>query len=108
MLSCNGLLKRREGGAYIEFDVEAPCSASCKRRAVSGESLILCYPSELGGTGVLESTAFSGLLKRLASGFVLSTLRQKKLIVYFHNRRCSARAYLDSRLSYCFALTCFS
>lgn len=117
----------------MEFDVEAPCSASCKRGAVSGKSSISCHPSELqGGAGVVESTIFSGLSKRPASGSVLSvrrltssasavealessspsrkigssTPRQKKLAVYFHNRRCSVRAYLDSRLSQRFVLTC--
>ena len=117
----------------MEFDVEAPYSASYKRGAVSGKSSISCHLSELqGGAGVIESTAFSGLLKRPTSGSILSarrltssasatealessspsrkirlsTPRQKKLAVYFHNRRCSIRAYLDSRLSHRFALTC--
>ena len=117
----------------MEFGVEAPCSASCERGAVSGEPSISCHLSELqGGAGVVESTAVSGLSKRPASASVPSARRltsstsasealespsasrtigssiprQKKLVVYFHNRRCSARAYLDSRLSYRFALPC--
>jgi len=116
----------------MEFDVEAPCSKSCKHGAVSGKSSISCHPSELqGGAGVVESTAFSGQSKRPASGSILSARRltssasaaealessspsrkigstphQKKLAVYFHNRRCSVSAYLDSRLSHRFVLTC--
>ena len=116
----------------MEFDVEA-CSASGKRGAVSGMSSTSCQLSELqGGAGVVESTAFSGLSKRPVSGSLLSarrltssasdaealeslspsrkigssTPRQKKQAVYFHNRRCSVRAYLDSRLSHRFVLTC--
>ena len=135
MLSCNGSLDRREEGVwgYMDFNVEAPCSASCKRGAVLGKSSISCHPSDLqGGAGVVESTAFSGLSKRPATGSVLSaqrltssasatealessspsrkigssTSRQKKLAVYFHDRRWSARAYLDSRLSHRNVLTC--
>jgi hypothetical protein len=71
MLSCNGSLERREGAAYMEFDVEAPSSASRKRGAVSGKSLISCHPSELGGAGVVESMAVSGLSKSPAPGSAL-------------------------------------
>jgi hypothetical protein len=113
----------------MEFDVETPCSASGKRGAVSGKSSISCHPSGLqGGAGVVESKVVSGLSKRptpgaaalsarrlmsltsaleaLESPIGSSTPRQKKLVVYFHNRRCGARAHLDSRPSYRFALTC--
>jgi hypothetical protein len=55
----------------MEFDVEAPCSAGRKRGAVSGKSLISCHLSGLGGAGVVESMAVSGLSKRPASGAVL-------------------------------------
>jgi len=133
MLSCNGSLKRRKGGACMEFDVKAPCSASRKCRAVLRESSISCHSSKLKeGAEVVESTAFSELSKRPASGSVLSAqrltsltsasealessslsrtigssiLRQKKLIIYFHNRSGSACAYLNSCLSYHFVLTC--
>lgn len=127
------LAREARKGACMEIDVEAPCSASRKRRAVSGDFSILCHPSELqGGARVVESTAFFGLSKRPASGSVLSARRltsstlasnvlessspsrtigsltppEKKLVVYFHYRRCSARAHVESRLSYRFALTC--
>jgi hypothetical protein len=82
---------------------------------------------------VVESMAVSGLSKRPAPGVAVlsarrltsstaapealespspcrtigsSAPRQKKLVVYFHNRRGSARAHLDSCRSYRFALTC--
>jgi hypothetical protein len=55
----------------MEFDCEAPCSASRKRGAVLGKSSISCHSSELGGAGGVESTAFSGLSKRPASGSML-------------------------------------
>ena len=42
----------------------------------------------------------------LQDNWIFYTASEKKLVVYFHNRRCSARAHLDSRLSYRFALTC--
>jgi len=42
----------------------------------------------------------------LQDNWIFYTASEKKKIVYFHNRRCSARAHLDSRLSYRFALTC--
>jgi hypothetical protein len=53
----------------MEFDVEAPCSASRKRGAVLGKSSISCHPSELqGGAGVVESMAVSRPSKRPAPG----------------------------------------
>jgi len=78
VLSWNGSPERREGGVRgrMEFDVEAPCSVSCKRGAVPGKALISCHPSELeGGVGVVESMAASGLSKRPASSFILSARR---------------------------------
>ena len=43
----------------MEFDVEAPCSASCKRGAVSGKSSISCHPSELQEGPELSSRRYS-------------------------------------------------
>ena len=59
----------------MESDVEGPCSANHKRGAVSGKSLISCHPSGLRGAGAVESTAFSGLSKRPAAGFILLARR---------------------------------
>jgi len=116
----------------MESDIEASCLVSHKYGAGLERLSISCYTLGLGGAEVVESMAFSGLLKRSMSSsvlsvrrLILSTLasellessspsrtiglsipRQKKMVVYFYNRTCSARAYLDSRLSYRFALTC--
>ncbi|KAE9382112.1 hypothetical protein N431DRAFT_17148 [Stipitochalara longipes BDJ] len=79
MLPCTGSLERceEEVGECMGFDVEAPFFVSCKRAAVSGTLSISCHLSELqAGAGVIESTAFSGLSKRLASGSILSVRRR--------------------------------
>ena len=116
----------------MEFDIEAPSSASRKRGAGWWRSSLSCHISGLRVAGAVESTAFSGLSKLRASGSVLSarglTLstsvlpalkssslsritgssrpRQQKLAAYFHNSKCNVCAYQDFRLSYRFVLTC--
>jgi hypothetical protein len=53
----------------VDFNIEAPCSASGKCGAVSGKSLIACHPLELqGGARVIELIAIFGLSKRPAPG----------------------------------------
>jgi len=65
----------------VEFDVEAPCSASGKRSAVSGKLSISCHPSELqGGAGVVGSMAVSRLSKRPAPG-VAATLSARRALL---------------------------
>jgi hypothetical protein len=55
----------------MEFDIEASCSASSKRGAVSGKSSISCYLLRLGRTGTIKSMVFSGLSNKPASSFAL-------------------------------------
>jgi hypothetical protein len=118
----------------MEFDVEAPCSASGNRRAVSWKSSISCHPSELqGGAGVVESMAVSGLSKSPAPGAVALSARRLTSLASASEALKSlspsgtigsstpcqknwpsistmegvvGAAHLDSRLSYRFALTC--
>jgi hypothetical protein len=40
----------------------------------------------------------------LQDKWIFCTVLEKQ-VIYFHNRRCSARTHLDSRLSYRFVLT---
>ena len=64
----------------MEFDVEAPCSASGKRGAISGKSSISCHLSELqGGARVVESMAVSRLSKRLAPGAIITLSARRAL-----------------------------
>jgi hypothetical protein len=67
----------------MEFDVEALCSVSGKRRATRGGLLILCHPSELGGgAGVVESTAISRLSERPAPS--TPTLSARRVLLLMH------------------------
>jgi hypothetical protein len=73
MLSCDDSLERR----YIEFNAEAPCSASRKRGAGLGKPSISCHPPELrGGAGVIESMTVSRLSKSPAPSAIALSARR--------------------------------
>jgi hypothetical protein len=81
--------------------VELMAIAGLSKRPVPGAAILLArrLTSLTSASEALESPSPC----RTIGSFIP---RQKKLAVYFHNRRCGARAHLDSCLSYRFALTC--